>query len=691
MARTLRLVFFSTWAALLTYALPPGIQAEEDPLVRHTVYGDVAGLAVETAIEDEPIETYVWLGVPFAKPPVGELRWRAPQPPEPWAGVRQAKTYCEPCTQYGGLMAMMDCGNIGEIIGGEDCLYLNVWRPRTQEENLPVFFWIHGGANCVGQAAMPLYNGSNFAGKSNVVFVSINYRMGPLGWFTHPALRKGNPLDASGNYGTLDIVRALEWVRDNIAVFGGDPHNVTIAGESAGGVNVFSMLASPLAAGLFHRAISQSGAPFGNAFEKTDRKTGDILIQLVREEGLATTEASAQSYLDDKDDAWISAYLRSKTAAEILACYKPGPLGNIHDFTPVFVDGTVLPINPSSALRQGKYNQVPVLLGSNAEELKLFLPFKMSKLTEAELCQLIKEMDPNAPSLRLADQLKPSKWPLYHALGILGGAGFQWAGVDLPAHSMRKHQDGVYAYRFDWANEPKPFDFLIGAGHALEMPFVFGNFHSDQDSILRFAWSDANRSERKALSSVMMSCWANFARTGGIADAINGDGFRVFAVRGSVDWWRTVWALGSLIAAINICAVFLLLRYLKDVTWPTLFMAIACGAFAVGLIIGLTYGITGVALFTFTCLCASGLALPCAALWNRSESKLLPAVGIALSVAGACLVFAGLSLGCRNPGYWAPTLAVYGLAAAVTVIATLLLILQSLTSRWRRKSNPLNT
>ena len=676
MARTLRPFFITTWAALLTYALSPGIQAAEDPLVRHTIYGDVAGLAVETAIEDEPIQTYAWLGIPFAKPPVGELRWRAPQPPESWADVRQAKTYCEPCAQYGGLMAMMDCGKIGKIIGGEDCLYLNLWRPRTQEENLPVFFWIHGGANCVGQAAMPVYDGSNFAGKSNVVFVSINYRMGPLGWFTHPALRKGDPLDASGNYGTLDIVRALEWVRDNIAVFGGDPHNVTIAGESAGGVNVYSMLASPLAAGLFHRAISESGAPFGNAFEKADKKAGDVLVQLIRKEGLAATEAEAQNYLDKKDDAWISSYLRSKTAAEILACYEAGPLGNIRDFNPVFVDGTVLPLNPFSALRQGKYNHVPVLLGSNAEELKLFLPFRMSKLTEAELCQLIKEMDANAPSLRLADQLKPSKWPLYHAFGILGGIGFQCAGVDLPAHFLCAHQDGVYAYRFNWANEPKPFDFLIGAGHAMEMPFVFGNFHKGQDSILRFAWSDANRSERKKLSSVMMSCWANFARTGSIANAINSDGFQVFAMRGSADWWRTVWAIGSLIAAINIGAVFLLLRYLKNVRWPTGFMAIACGVFAVVLLVSLTYGITGVAVIALTCLFATGLALPCAGLWNRSESKLLPAVGIALSVVGACLILAGLSLGFRNPDYWVPTLAVYGLAAAVAAIAMLFLIMR---------------
>jgi len=502
------------WIALLTYVLSPEIYAAENPLVRHTLYGDVAGLAAETTIVDEPIQTYTWLGIPFAKPPVGDLRWRAPQPPEPWTGVKEAKTFCEPCTQYGGLMAMMDCEKIGEIIGSEDCLYLNIWRPRTEEKNLPVFFWIHGGANCVGQAAMPLYNGSNFAGKSNIVFVSINYRMGPFGWFTHPAMRKGDPLDASGNYGTLDIIRALEWVRDNIAEFGGDPNNVTIAGESAGGVNVYSLLTSPLATGLFHRAISQSGAPFGNPFKKADKKAGNVLVQLIQEEELAKTEAKARSYLESKDDAWIVSYLRSKTAAEILACYEAGPLGNLSDFSQPFVDGTVLPLKPIDALREGKYNQVPVILGSNAEELKLFLPFKMSNISEVELCQIVREMDPNAPTLNLADYLKPWKWPLYHVFGVMGDVGFQYMGVDRPARSMRKHQDDVYTYKFKWANEPKPFDFLIGAGHALEMPFIFGNFQKDPDSILRFAWSDANQAERKVLSKTLMSYFANFTRTG---------------------------------------------------------------------------------------------------------------------------------------------------------------------------------
>ncbi|MCX5758394.1 MAG: carboxylesterase family protein, partial [Candidatus Hydrogenedentes bacterium] len=323
--------------------------------------------------------------------------------------------------------------------------------------------------------------------------------------------------------------------------------------------------------------------------------------------------------------------------------------------------------------------QVPVLLGSNAEELKLFLPFRMSNLTEAELCQLLRGIDANAPGVSLADQLKPWKWPLYHALGIFGGVGFRLLGVDFPAHLMCKHQDGVYAYRFGWRNEPKPFDFLIGAGHAIEMPFVFGNFEKDHDSILQFAWSDANRPERKVLSEVMMSCWANFARTGKVDDIIGKhDSFEVFAVKGSTSWWHNVWAIGSLIAAIDICAAFLILRYLKNVTWPTRLMAAACGVFAVVLIAGLTFGMTDLAVYALTCLCATVLALPCAGLWNNAESKILPAVGIASSVVGMCLVFAGLLLGFRNPDYWGPTLAVYALAAAVAVIATPLSILRRL-------------
>jgi para-nitrobenzyl esterase len=158
----------------------------------------------------------------------------------------QADGFSSECTQY---------SEFGEIIGDEDCLYLNVWRPQTEETDLPVYFWIHGGGNSIGTASSLMYDGSNVTSKGNLVVVTINYRLGPLGWFTHPELRNGTPLDNSGNYGTMDMVKALDWVKNNISSFGGDPDKVTIAGESAGGSDVNSLVMSPHAAGLFHRGI----------------------------------------------------------------------------------------------------------------------------------------------------------------------------------------------------------------------------------------------------------------------------------------------------------------------------------------------------------------------------------------------------------------------------------------------------
>ena len=221
---------------------------EGNPVVS-TEYGYLRGYP-------DAADTISWKGVPFASPPVGQLRWKAPVDPEPWTGIREAGHYSDPCVQYSPL-------GRGKIIGSEDCLYLNVWRPETAEQDLPVYVWIHGGGNSIGSANMvPDYEGYNLASRGNLVFVSINYRLGPFGWFAHPSLRTGESGDEyndSGNFGTLDIIQALKWINRNIGFFGGDPDRVTIAGESAGAFNVTSLLVSPQAAGLFHGAVSQSG------------------------------------------------------------------------------------------------------------------------------------------------------------------------------------------------------------------------------------------------------------------------------------------------------------------------------------------------------------------------------------------------------------------------------------------------
>ncbi len=485
-----------------------------DPLVRPTAHGKVQGMEAQSSFGDKTVRTWTWLGVPYAEPPVGDLRWKAPRAPADWEGARQAKEWSDICVQYSGLMNSMDCNNTGRLIGSEDCLYLNVWRPRTDAKGLPVFFWIYGGGNTVGQASLNLYDGSNLAGMQNLIVVTFNYRLGPFGWFAHPALRTGDALDDSGNFGTLDILAALNWVHENIAAFGGDPGNVTIAGESAGGINVYSMLASPLASGLFHRAIVESGLPFSNELKSGEAKAGSVLTQLIVKDELAPFAGQAEKFLRDKDKSWIADYLRRKSPQEIMGCYHRVAFGNLLDSNMIFVDGRVIPAKPGRLLARGDYNRVPLLAGNNREEAKLFLPLLLSDLDDAKLCTMIQDMDPDHPQVSLRDYMGPLDQIVYNPLAKIGTAGFRLLGVTVPAQKMARRQKDIFTYRFDWDEEPKPLDYVIGAAHGLELAFVFGNFLGGKDSTLRFAWNESNRAGRLELSERMMTYWANFARNG---------------------------------------------------------------------------------------------------------------------------------------------------------------------------------
>lgn len=452
-----------------------------DPVVR-TRYGEVQGYG-------DRDETWVWRAIPYARPPVGELRWRAPRDPLPWRGVRRMRSFHRGCTQYGLL---------GGIMGGEDCLYLNIWRPRDAGDGLPVYVWIHGGGNSTGSATMvPDYYGHRVAARSRMVFVSLNYRLGPFGWFTHPALRAGEPPDdASGNYGTLDIIKALAWIRENIAAFGGDPARVAIAGESAGGFNVLSMLISPRAAGLFQRAICQSGLPASKRIDEADARSREVLAKLLLDDGRAGTRSEAQTLAAAMAPEEIRSYLRSKSDRAILRCYTPGVAGMI-DNPAILRDGFVIPREGFDAFTDGACaNKVPLLIGSNREELKIFLYFTRCLSWKSDL---------------------------YQALAKYGSALWKAAGVDGVARklSAAPGQSPVYAYEFAWGTpdaagqSPLPGNWgrKLGAFHGLEISFFLGT-----DTIFgllqHFLLTGRNRPGRAALSEAMMSYAANFAKNG---------------------------------------------------------------------------------------------------------------------------------------------------------------------------------
>lgn len=281
-----------------------------------TVVETRSGMVEGVVIED--FDVISWKGIPYAKAPTGDLRWKAPQDPESWDGVRDASEYGSRCHQGSG--------------GSEDCLYLNIWRPRNPEQShgwrhhrhnklLPVLFYIHGGSNTGGSGQGHWYT---VADSYNAIVVSINYRVGAMGWFSHPALKTGDRLDDSGNFGLLDQVKALKWVQKNIRRFGGNPNNVTIAGASAGAQNVSYLMHTRLAKNLFHKAIMESNYPGIRPLSAATKSSKQVLYNLLVGDGMATDSAAAKAIADAMSDADIRDYFYGKSAADIRDSYYNG-------------------------------------------------------------------------------------------------------------------------------------------------------------------------------------------------------------------------------------------------------------------------------------------------------------------------------------------------------------------------------
>lgn len=471
--------------------------------------------------------TLAWLGIPFAKPPLGNLRWRAPQEPEPWDGIRDATKFCSFCTQYGNFLSetgadtLSDIIGDGKVTGSENCLFLNIWRPNTTEVKLPVYVFIYGGGNIIGRSDVSIYNGARVSSDGNFVFVTVNYRIGYLGWFRHPALLTGDKLDDSGNYGTLDIIQSLKWIKQNIAAFGGDPDNVTISGQSAGGINTLTMMASPLAKGLFNKAIIHSGFSNSCTTDSAGKKAQMMLERLIVQDGLAT-KSGVSDFLKDKSNEWVSNYLRSKTIEEIYPPDNCGPFTLPMDsitvadaMMGVYEDGYVVPKAQIDCIKEGNYNKVSVIIGCTKEELRLlisqlvFNPKRLWAATQA--------YDPDNPNFDLNKLLDPVSYPilaLYGPATAIGQLYMEGFGVDQTVAALKKWQNDVWVYKFMWDEEPEPFDFFIGAGHAMDLPFVFGNFITDKSSLAFFAWNKKNLPGAEALSAVMRKYYANFVHSG---------------------------------------------------------------------------------------------------------------------------------------------------------------------------------
>ncbi len=521
--------------------------------LRQTTFGPVAGVA-------SPADGSIsWKGIPFAAPPVGERRWRAPVPPAPWTQPLAADRFAAACAQTGRLYGPGRNNRydetigttLGQTVGAEDCLYLNIWAPAaTSTVPRPVIVFVHGGSNITGYTADPIYDGAALARAADAVVVTVNYRLGIFGFLDLPALKTGDAREDSGNFALLDIVQALEFVRDNARAFGGDPRRVTLMGQSAGAVNVYALLTSPLLAQqpvpLFQRVLALSGGlstaatlPAGaipGVLPRTVWRTrGEALLahSLVAS-GQAADAAAAMALVARRGDAENARDLRARSADELLTVVRVRltPLG-MSASNPI-PDGVVVATDPIAAVRAGRHVQVPVLAGITRDETKLFPGLLALRpafggtsgrlLDDAAVFRMAFSYDPEAPpATRIEDWVPPAYLPASQPVtGFdartreLNRLWFEAIRNDM-LNALRSRQEAVWAYRFDWDELPAPFDVIFGAAHTFDLPFVFGNFGPSLMS--RFAFTRANAPGRQALSAVMMRSLGDFAAGGDPGDA----------------------------------------------------------------------------------------------------------------------------------------------------------------------------
>jgi len=476
--------------------------------VLQTPQGPVQGVV---SADNAAIASYQ--GLPFAAAPVGDLRWAPPAAAPTWTDVRQANEFGTRCMQAtdteGGFFERLIDGHglsavksfaIKRVVAGmdpppvsEDCLYLNV-RTDMDAENAPVMVWIHGGGHQFGSSDFDYYQADALA-EEGIVLVTINYRLGAFGYMAHPALSADDPRGVSGNYGTLDQIAALEWVRDNIAAYGGNPDQVTVFGESAGAWSVTELMSSPLANGLFHGAILQSGASTYHMGQLDGDGVG-------WPSGHATGEAMAAALNLDSPSA---ADLRALPAADIQAAVTEELSEGFHHIR----DGVVFPLNVGHAFQTGQINSVPMIAGYNSDEGTLFFP------TDAQPSVWLENMAPGSRDELIGKLSEPFPTQAETIVDLYdldtdftqGGTqmmGDEIFGVNIRMAARAAADTGAPSWTYFFSRVPPSEKQTVGAFHAAEIPFVFGS----HEEVLGVSDDDA------ALTEIMIDYWANFAKTG---------------------------------------------------------------------------------------------------------------------------------------------------------------------------------
>lgn len=529
--RLVKLIFLTTIAIILSCCQT--VSPENPGTLVMTAMGPIQG----TITKDENVFNYK--GIPYAKPPLGKLRWSPPEETDSWAEVKLANSYGNRCmqpddTEDGYFNRLIEGHGLNKFLTylikkgvasqkpapmSEDCLYLNIRTDNIRGDKKgkklkPVMVWIHGGGHQFGSSDLSYYQSNTLVNKG-VVLVTINYRLGVMGYMAHPSLSKSDPNGVSGNYGTLDQIAALEWVQKNINSFGGDPNNVTIFGESAGAWSVTELMATPLAGGLFHKAIGQSGA---SSYHMGQMDGEGVGWPSGYQTGLVVTEALGLKNPTAKD-------LRAIPAEKIQSVVTEKMSEGFHHVR----DGYVFPENVGLSFSKNKYNKVPMLFGYNSDEGTLFFPDDeqptiwipdLTPGSKKELSTKLKEFFP-VNHEKLID--------LYNLDEDFTAGGTQWMGDEIFGVNIRyvTRQNEIHggeSYLYHFSRVPPSNKQTIGAFHAAEIPFVFGSY----EKTIGYSKEDIK------LAELMQNYWVNFAKNGNP----NGDNLPEWPLHKNINWMK---------------------------------------------------------------------------------------------------------------------------------------------------------
>ena len=443
----------------------------------------------------EENDHYAFKGLPYAQAPIGDLRWKAPRDLPRFNEVFSATKFQSKCIQPSSQGLIL---NRSISTGSEDCLFMNIYVPKNQTEigknKFPVMFWIHGGSNIWGSG--DFYDFSRLSTSQQVIVITLNYRLGLFGWFASEHIRKTSQgLDKSPNFGQLDLIKGLEWVNTNISAFGGDKNNVTIFGESAGGHNVFALLSSPMAKGLFHKAISQSG--YVSSYSR------DFAENISELSSRAIFRDDIRPYVDSEE---IVSFMKNLSAEEVYQRYKQTADDHIYAITPITIrDGIVIPEEGIYKALENIDKNLVVVAGTNRDEMNYW--YVNSKYFYNTSAYVIKTLKRSEENLRSWIKYRSDIW--------------RYKGAEEPLRRMSKSNSNLYSYRFDWdeqanSNIAGNYQVFVGAAHGLEIPFLTGDFDLGPITfyVKPFLFPDESEAGRKELSKFMMRYWGNIAKYG---------------------------------------------------------------------------------------------------------------------------------------------------------------------------------